>query len=240
MIRAIIIDDEPKSIQSLTWDLNFYSESIHVVGTFSNVIEAIRKIEGLQPDVVFLDIEMPEIDGFQFLEYFKDRSFEVVFVTAYAQHAIQAIKERALDYLLKPIEKDDLKDAIQRIGDNMKKRDLGEVFQNEKLVFQGTRLKINSDNKMVFLNPDDIVYCESDGSYSRIVTETNNVVYVSKKLKFLEEMLPSDQFFRIHNSYLINLQKVSVFEKNTSKVILATGISLPVSRLKKAAFLDSF
>lgn len=240
MIRAIIIDDEPKSIQSLEWDLNFYSDNIHVVGTFSNAIEAIRKIEGLQPDVVFLDIEMPEIDGFQFLEYFKDRDFEVVFVTAYAQHAIQAIKERALDYLLKPIEKDELTDAIQRISENKKKRNSGEVFKNEKIVFQGTRLKINSDDKMVFLNPTDIVYCESDGSYSRIITENDGVVYVSKKLKYLEEMLPSEQFCRIHNSYLINLQKVSVFEKNTSKVVLATGISLPVSRLKKAGFLNMF
>jgi two-component system LytT family response regulator len=240
MIRAIIIDDEPKSIQSLEWDLNFYSDSIHVVGTFSNVIEAIRKIEGLQPDVVFLDIEMPEIDGFQFLEYFKDRNFEVVFVTAYAQHAIQAIKERALDYLLKPIEKDDLNDAILRVSENKKKRNSVEVFQNEKLVFQGTRLKINSDDRMVFLNPSEIVFCESDGSYSRIITENDGVIYVSKKLKYLEETLPSELFFRIHNSYLINLHKVNMFEKNTSKVVLSTGISLPVSRLKKASFLDSF
>ncbi|WP_373522822.1 LytR/AlgR family response regulator transcription factor [Aquiflexum sp.] len=240
MIRAIIIDDEPKSIQSLEWDLKFFSEQIHVVGTFDNVIDAIRKIEGLIPDVVFLDIEMPEMDGFQFLEYFKDRKFEVVFVTAYAEHAIHAIKERALDYLLKPIEKEDLTLAIKKISQNKKRRNLSEVFQDEKLVFQGTRLKINSDDKMVFLDPADIVYCESDGSYSRIITENNDVVYISKKLKYLEEMLPSELFYRIHNSYLINLQKVSLFEKNSSKVVLVSGISLPVSRLKKSGFLSRF
>jgi two-component system LytT family response regulator len=240
MIRAILIDDEPTSIQSLKWDLDFYSDQVHVVGTFVNVIEAIRKIEGLKPDVVFLDIEMPEMDGFQFLEYFKDRDFEVVFVTAYAGHAIHAIRENALDYLLKPIEKEDLALAIQKINGLKRKKDLGEVFNNEKMIFQGAKLKINSDDKMVFLNPDEIVYCESDGSYSRIITENDGVVYVSKKLKYLEEMLPAELFFRIHNSYLINLQKVSVYEKNTSKVVLASGISLPVSRLKKAGFLNRF
>ncbi|WP_373493494.1 LytR/AlgR family response regulator transcription factor [Aquiflexum sp.] len=240
MIRAIIIDDEPKSIQSLEWDLNFFSDQIHIVGTFVNVIDAIRKIEVLQPDVVFLDIEMPEMDGFQFLEYFKDRKFEVVFVTAYAEHAIQAIKERALDYLLKPIEKEDLSLAVQKISQNKKKRDLAEVFQDEKLVFQGTKLKINSDDKMVFLDPADIVYCESDGSYSRIITENNDEVYISKKLKYLEEMLPTELFYRIHNSYLINLQKVNLFEKGTSKVVLVSGISLPVSRSKKSGFLSRF
>jgi two-component system, LytTR family, response regulator len=240
MIRAIIIDDEPKSIQSLEWDLNFYSDQIHVVGSFSNVIEAIRKIEGLKPDVVFLDIEMPGMDGFQFLECFSDRNFEVVFVTAYAEHAIHAIKESALDYLLKPIEKEDLALAIRKIRELKRKKDLGEVFHNEKMIFQGTKLKINSDDKMVFLNPPEIVYCESDGSYSRIITENDGVVYVSKKLKFLEEMLPVEIFFRIHNSYLINLQKVSVYEKNTSKVVLTSGISLPVSRLKKSGFLNRF
>jgi two-component system, LytTR family, response regulator len=240
MIRAIIIDDEPKSIQSLEWDLNFYSDQIHVVGSFSNVIEAIRKIEGLKPDVVFLDIEMPGMDGFQFLECFSDRNFEVVFVTAYAEHAIHAIKESALDYLLKPIEKEDLALAIRKIEELKRKKDLGEVFHNEKMIFQGTKLKINSDDKMVFLNPAEIVYCESDGSYSRIITENDGVVYVSKKLKYLEEMLPAEIFFRIHNSYLINLQKVSVYEKNTSKVVLTSGISLPVSRLKKSGFLNRF
>lgn len=240
MIRAIIIDDEPKSIQSLKWDLNFYSDQLEVVGTFDNVIGAIRKIEGLKPDVVFLDIEMPGMDGFQFLESFSDRDFEVVFVTAYAEHAIHAIKERALDYLLKPIEKEDLAIAIQKIDQHKRRRDLGEVFNNEKMIFQGARLKINSADKMVFLNPTEIVYCESDGSYSRIITENNGVVYVSKKLKYLEDMLPSELFFRIHNSYLINLQKVSVYEKTTSKVVLSSGISLPVSRLKKARFFDRF
>jgi two-component system LytT family response regulator len=240
MIRAIIIDDEPKSIQSLEWDLNFYSDQIHVVGSFSNVIEAIRKIEGLKPDVVFLDIEMPGMDGFQFLECFSDRDFEVVFVTAYAEHAIHAIKESALDYLLKPIEKEDLALAIQKIKELKRKKDLGEVFHNEKMIFQGTKLKINSDDKMVFLNPAEILYCESDGSYSRIITENDGVVYISKKLKYLEEMLPAELFFRIHNSYLVNLQKVSVYEKNTSKVLLTSGISLPVSRLKKSGFLNRF
>jgi two-component system LytT family response regulator len=240
MIRAILIDDEPKSIQSLEWDLTFYSDQLHVVGTFINVIEAVRKIERLQPDVVFLDIEMPKMDGFQFLENFQDRNFEVIFVTAYAEHAISAIKASALDYLLKPIDKEDLALTIQKLIQNKKKRNLAETSQNEKLIFQGTKLKINSDDKMIFLNPEEIIYCESDGSYSSIITENNGVVYVSKKLKVLEEMLPETLFFRIHHGYLINLQKVSSFEKNSSKVVLSNGVSLPVSRLKKSAFLKQF
>jgi two-component system LytT family response regulator len=171
---------------------------------------------------------------------FWSASVIVVFVTAYAEHAIHAIKESALDYLLKPIEKEDLALAIQKIKELKRKKDLGEVFHNEKMIFQGTKLKINSDDKMVFLNPAEILYCESDGSYSRIITENDGVVYISKKLKYLEEMLPAELFFRIHNSYLVNLQKVSVYEKNTSKVLLTSGISLPVSRLKKSGFLNRF
>jgi two-component system LytT family response regulator len=195
-------------------------------------------------DCVFLDIEMPEMDGFQFLELFPQRNFTVVITTAFDQYAIKAIKESAFDYLLKPIDTDDLIRCFDKIEQQKNSVSVNEKLENslEKLlqsaVFSQKKISINNDGKMIFLNPDDIIYCESDGNYCTIFLENKEKIVLSQKLKFMEEKLAQLQFFRIHNSYLINLNKVKEFHKTDEYVVLSNQVKIPVSRQKKSDFLD--
>jgi len=237
MIRVVIIDDEPKAIISLEWELIQSGKLVEVVGRFGEAEKALVEVEVLQPDCIFLDIQMPGLDGFRFLEHFPNRSFEVIFVTAHAEHAIQAIRERAFDYLLKPLDSSDLESLLDRIHQNLIKKSLqttslSSSFEKEKIV-------INRDDQLILIDPDEVIFCKSEGSYSYIHTLNGEKILVSKRLKLLDILFSKFRFYRIHHSFLINLDKVTSYEKSTGKVKLVDGISLPVSRLKKAGFVES-
>ncbi|KAF0199984.1 MAG: two-component system LytT family response [Bacteroidetes bacterium] len=245
MIDLIIIDDEPSAIKSLKWEIENFCENVNIVDSFVNPLLAVAYLQKNKVDCVFLDIEMPEMDGFQFLAMFPDRSFDVVITTAYDQYAIKAIKERALDYLLKPIDSDDLKACLDQIEKNMKSRLVDDKLEKslEKLINassrqSGQKISISNDGKIIFLSPDDIVYCESDGNYCTIFLENRDKIVIIQKLKFMEEKLSGFRFFRIHNSYLINLSKVKEFHKTDEYVILSNAVKIPVSRNRKSTFLD--
>jgi len=245
MITLIIVDDEPDAIKSLRWEIENFLDGVEILETFTNPIDASVFLKKHQVDCVFLDIEIPEIDGFQFLAKFPERSFDVVITTAYDQYAIKAIKERALDYLLKPIDADDLQACVDRIE---KKRNSNSLLSSlekslEKLVasagkFTPQKISISYDGKIMFLNPDEIIYCESDGNYCTIFLENQSRIVITQKLKFMEEKLANFHFFRIHNSYLINLNKVKEFYKADEYVVLSNLVKLPVSRNRKSFFLD--
>jgi two-component system, LytTR family, response regulator len=237
MIRVVIIDDEPKAMISLEWELKYLERQVEVVGKFGDVGKALSELEVLNPDCVFLDIEMPGLDGFRFLEHFPHREFEVVFVTAHAQHAIQAIRERAFDYLLKPVDRSDLESLLERIqGDLIPKRN---PLLASMANFGIEKITINTDRQLILLDPKEVIFCESEGSYSHIHTLHDGKILVSKRLKLLDELFAKFRFFRIHHSYLINLAMVKSYEKSTGKVEMINGLTLPVSRLKKPAFTDS-
>lgn len=237
MIRVAIVDDEPKSISSLAWELSQIENTVEIVGRYGDVKEALLQLEGVQPDCVFLDIAMPGVDGFKFLEQFPNRNFEVIFVTAYAQHAIHAIRERAFDYLLKPVDSEDLKNVLDRIKpfiSEKKSKIISDINGNS-----AKRITINTDSQLIKLNPEEVIYCESEGSYSNIHTLKDGKILVSKRLKLLEEIFSDFRFYRIHHSFLINLDQVKSYNKSSNKVHLEGGISLPVSRLKKPGFKES-
>lgn len=245
MIDLILIDDEPSAIKSLKWEIENFCENVNIVDSFVNPLMAVAYLQKNHVDCVFLDIEMPEMDGFQFLAMFPERSFDVVITTAYDQYAIKAIKERALDYLLKPIDSDDLKACFDQIDKNKKSRSVDDKLEKslEKLINassrqSGQKISINNDGKIIFLSPDDIVYCESDGNYCTIFLENRDKIVITQKLKFMEEKLSGFHFFRIHNSYLINLSKVKEFHKTDEYVILSNAVKIPVSRNRKSTFLD--
>lgn len=245
MIDLILIDDEPSAIKSLKWEIENFCENVNIVDSFVNPLLAVAYLQKNKVDCVFLDIEMPEMDGFQFLAMFPERSFDVVITTAYDQYAIKAIKERALDYLLKPIDSDDLKACLDQIEKNMKSRLVDDKLEKslEKLINassrqSGQKISISNDGKIIFLSPDDIVYCESDGNYCTIFLENRDKIVITQKLKFMEEKLSGFRFFRIHNSYLINLSKVKEFHKTDEYVILSNAVKIPVSRNRKSTFLD--
>ncbi len=245
MLTSVIIDDEPKAIQSLTYELSNFESEITVVATFNNPEEALKYLTNNNNiDCLFLDIEMPTMDGFQFLGKLKSRDFAVVITTAYNEYAIKALKNEAIDYLLKPIDTDDLEDAIAKIKKHsfksLNSNKVEEVLLNFNNQLNTKKITINTDGKLIFLEPEEIIFIASDGNYSTIHTSENKKLVVTKKIKEINSLLPQDLFFRIHNSYVINLKKVKEFLKTEGYVVLENNHKIPVSRSKKTEFLDKF
>ncbi|SDE96527.1 two component transcriptional regulator, LytTR family [Pricia antarctica] len=242
MLEAVIVDDEKKALQSLTWELTNFSDEIHVEASFTDPFEALAYLEKYTPDCLFLDIEMPTMDGFQFIQKLTNKNFPVVITTAYNQYAIKALKNEAIDYLLKPIDSDDLKDTIAKIKKYNAKNFTAERLEKILLNFNANaihkKITFNTDGKLVFLDSDDILYAESDGNYSTIYLVDGHKMVLTKKLKEVNELLPDDSFFRIHNSYIINLSKIKEFLKTDGYVVLKSNHKIPVSRQKKSGFLD--
>lgn len=238
MLNVIIIDDESNAIKSLSWELSKFCEHVEVLDAFTNANEALRFLKKNTIDAIFLDIQMPDMNGFQFLEKLPKRNFAVVFTTAYNDFAIEAIKQNAIDYLTKPIDTDDLIEAVKKIEvfkNNLLTRD---ALEESLLANQEQRIKISVDGKLLFLDAADIIYCESDGNYTKVFLEENQRLFVSKKLKEIEEILPSSCFFRVHNSYIVNLKKVKAYYKTDAYLQLSNDKKIPVSRNKKSDFLD--
>ncbi len=242
MIEAVIVDDEIKAIQGLSWELTNFSDEIHVTASFTDPFEALTHLEKNIPDCLFLDIEMPTMDGFQFIQKLKNKNFPVVITTAYNQYAIKALKNEAIDYLLKPIDSDDLKDTIAKIKKYNTKNYTAERLEKILLNFNTNaihkKITFNTDGKLVFLESDEILYAESDGNYSTIYLVDGHKIVLTKKLKEVNELLPADSFFRIHNSYIINLTKIKEFLKTDGYVVIKPNHKIPVSRQKKSDFLD--
>lgn len=242
MLEAVLIDDEIKALQSLTWELTNFSNEIKVIASFTDPFEALDYLEKNKPDCLFLDIEMPMMDGFQFIQKIKHKDFPVIITTAYNQYAIKALKNEAIDYLLKPIDTDDLNDTIIKIKKynvkNNTSHQLEEVLKNFNVNATEKRITLNTDGKLLFLRSDEILYAESDGNYSTIFLENGKKIVLTKKLKDINEILPSDRFFRVHNSYIINLNKIKEFIKTDGYVVLSSNHKIPVSRQKKSSFLD--
>ncbi len=242
MLEAVLVDDEIKALQSLSWELTNFSDEIKVVASFTDPIEALQYLEHNPPDCLFLDIEMPTMDGFQFIQKIKTKEFPVVITTAYNQYAIKALKNEAIDYLLKPIDTDDLNATIAKIKKFNSKNYTAEKLEKILLKFNSDSLQkkitINTDGKLLFLQSEEILFAESDGNYSTLFLSDGQKILLTKKLKEVNQLLPKDTFFRIHNSYIINLNKIKEFLKTDGYVILQSNHKIPVSRQKKSDFLD--
>lgn len=244
MLTCVIVDDEPKAIKSLSWELSNFEDDIKIVATFNNPEEALTYLTENDIDCLFLDIEMPTMDGFQFLGKLTSRDFAVVITTAYNEYAIKALKNDAIDYLLKPIDTDDLEETISKIKKhsfrslNANRVENVLLNFNEKLAHK--KITINTDGKLIFLEPEEIIFIESDGNYSSIYTNNKKKFVITKKLKEVNTLLPQELFFRIHNSYIINLKKVKEFYKTDGYVLLENDHKIPVSRKRRADFLNKF
>ena len=242
MIEAIIVDDEEKALESLQWELTNFSDEISVKATFTDPYAALEYLENHSPDCLFLDIEMPAMDGFQFIQKMQQNEVAVVITTAYNQYAIKALKNEAIDYLLKPIDSDDLQETISKIRKHIK-RNLS-ADRLEKILLKHNsgpaqkKITLSTDGKIVFLENDEILFAESDGNYSTIYLTDGKKIVLTKKLKEVVEFLPAELFFRIHNSFVINLNKVKEYLKSDGYVILESNHKIPVSRQKKSSFLD--
>src|SRR5690606_4602600 len=220
----VIVDDEIKVLQSLSWELTNLSDEEDIVASFTAAHQALDYLEHNSPDCLFLDIEMPAMDGFQFIRTLKNKDFPVVITTAYNQYALQALKNEAIDYLLKPIDSDDLKITIGKIkrynAKSITAERLEKILLDHNAESHSKKITINTDGKLLFLNSDDILFAESDGNYSTIFLKDGQKILLTKKLKEVNALLPENSFFRIHNSYIINLNKIKEFFKTDGYVVL--------------------
>lgn len=242
MFKAVIVDDEPKAIQSLSWELTNFNNDIEIVKTFTNPEEALSFLGNYAPDCLFLDVQMPTMDGFQFLDKLNNKDIAVVITTAYDEYAIKALKREALDYLLKPIDSDDLSETLSKIkkfkSRNFNSDKLENILINFNAKNNQKKITISTEGKLIFLNLEDILFVESDGNYSTLFLMDNQKILVTKKLKEIDSLLPNDNFFRIHNSYIINLNKIKEFLKTEGYVVMESGHRIPVARQRKSDFLE--
>ena len=238
MIKVVLIDDEKNASEMLEWQLQTYCPQVEIAAICNTADKGIEAIRQHTPDIVFLDIEMPKKNGFEVLEAFKDPSFDVIFTTAYNQFAIKAFRFAALDYLLKPIDAEDLVNALKRYERKNKssfKEQLNLFMQHyQKPDTLPEKISFSTQQAVHFVRPESILYCESDGNYTTLYFSDLPKLVVSKTLRELEEVLISYHFLRIHNSYVINLKQVSRYIKTDGGSIeMINGAQLPISRQRK-------
>ena len=246
LITTLLVDDEPGSLATLEQLIQMYCPSLKVIGKAMNPIEAAAMIEELQPQLVFLDIEMPYGNAFDMLDKMNDISFEVIFVTAYNNYALKAFRYAAADYLLKPLNIDELVDAVNRIAGRIGNHDVNsrigallDNLNNKSDKFRKIILPINDG--FLVEDVEQIMYLNAEGSYTTIHLASNKKVMVSKLLKEFEDMLPESDFCRIHHSTIININYVKKFYKGRGgEVEMANGEIMLISTRKKSDFLSRF
>lgn len=240
-MRAIIVDDERKGRETLQKMLEKYCAEVKVLGMAASVEEAYQLATAHEPDIVFLDIEMPGEDGFALLEKFNPVPFHVIFVTAYDHYAIKAIKHQVLDYLLKPIDVDDLRQAMERIKNTPLKKQAQkyEALMTTRVLGYNSRLALPVKDGLIYLMVSSIIRIESDGSYSTFYTEDGKKHVVSRNLKEYEDTLPATHFFRSHKSHIINIQRVKKYLRTDGYFVeMEDGSMVEISRRKKDEFLQ--
>ena len=239
--NAVIIEDETNSRELLANMLQNYCNSIEVVGEAHDVKTGIAVIQKYNPDVIFLDIEMPGGDGFKILDAFPIVAFQVIFVTGYDEYAIKAIKYSALDYILKPIDLEELKNAIKKIiPSTSDKRQNIKFLQSslKKRQKEPDKLILPGNKRHVVVPFNQIIKIIANGNYAEFFLEGNKIRISSYSLAHYESILPEGRFLRIHKSHLINLQKVTTYQSGRGgKVFLSDGSSLDIAARKKSAFV---
>lgn len=246
MIRCILVDDEADNIEVMQMLLEANCPQVQIDAVCNNAEEGIAAINRYRPDVVFLDIEMPNMNGFDMLEQFDKLFFDVVFVTAYHQFAIRAFRYSALNYLLKPVDADDLVDTVRRIEATRTvplKEQMELLLQSVHSINAQTigRIALTTSYGMQFVETSDIIYCESDNNYTTVKTADGKKLVVSKTLKEIDDTLSGPDFFRIHNSFLINLNHIKKFVRGEGGyVVMDDDTMVSISRTKKQAFMDLF
>ena len=246
MIKAVIIDDEQHSIDTLKWKLENYCPGVAITASFNNPADGVAYLKKNPPDLLFLDIEMPMLNGFDVLEELgRDLPFDIIFITAYDNFGIQAVKFSALDYLLKPVQNRELKDAIDK---HLKKaqhktptEQIDVLLQNVSAEKKGKvgKIALASKESIEFVDPQQIVCCEANSNYTNIYLAEGRKKVVSKTLKEFEDMLTFYNFFRPHNSFLINLRRVNEFIRGDGGyLVMENKMKIPVAKNKREELME--
>lgn len=244
MLKAILIDDEEHCIKTLEWSITqYFSNDIEVIASTQNPIEGLKLINNLKPDVVFLDIEMPHLNGIDLAEMIQHNETNIIFTTAYNQYAIRAIKLSALDYLLKPVDYEELGIVIDKIKLQQHADTRGQIknLQEAKKTKILNKIAIKDPHGFTLVDFNDIVFIRGENNYSYFKLSNGTSMLVSKTLAAVEEILDMELFYRIHKSFIINLQYVASFKKADGGDLLMTdGTSIPISRSKRDGFMELF
>ncbi|MBO0331248.1 LytR/AlgR family response regulator transcription factor [[Muricauda] lutisoli] len=245
VLKAVIIEDEKHGREILKSMLEEFCKDVQVIALAGSVEEAVKVLSIYSPDIVFLDIELQSGVGFDVLNQIKEPSFEVIFTTAFEKYAIKAIKFSSLDYLLKPIDLDELQQAVEkartRMDTNVYREQLDTLMESiSRGNIRPEKICLATTAGMEFIAIDDIIACKANGSYTSFVLEDNNNLLVSKHLKEYENLLSEHQFMRVHNSYLINLKKVKKYIKSDGGyLIMSNDLQVNISSRKKDDLIEA-
>ncbi|MBS1736908.1 MAG: response regulator transcription factor [Bacteroidetes bacterium] len=242
MIKAIIVDDETRGRLALRNKIMEHCPTIEVVGEAADGVEAITMINRLNPTLVFLDIEMPQMNGFEMLEKLQEKDFYLIFTTAYNQYAIKAIRYAAFDYLLKPVDIEELKTAVEKVEKNIHQKLKARLdLLKENLLLPEKKIKrlaVSTQEGVLFIDINNITHLEASSNYTLIYLGDKTKITASKTLKDFGELLPSDIFHRVHNSYIVNLNYIKKYIRGDGGLIeLTDGSLIEVSRKYKDDFL---
>lgn len=243
LLRSIIIDDEETGIETLKLLIAKHISELKVVAQSTSASEGIDMILNYKPEIVFLDISMPEMNGFELLEKLAWKDFNLIFTTAHQQHGLKAIKHSALDYLLKPVDHRDLRAAINRVLNNLQDK-LKQNSYNEYLMlntinpYRTQRIGISSKDGMEFIDPIEIVSLESQSNYTRVSLCNNKTILTPKNLGEFESNLCSENsnFMRVHHSFIVNLYKVARFIRESNDIVMTNSQKIPLSKSRKDTF----
>ena len=244
MLKAIIIDDEPDCVKLLALQLKMYCQKVEVVAECTSSEAGLLQIKAMQPDLVFLDIEMPIMNGFQLLEKIGAINFSLVFVTAYDQFAVKAFRFNAMDYLLKPIDGKDLKVAVEKA---LQQKPFPQQLQLLKQQLHGgekyhpDKIALPYQNGVTFTEVKNILYCEAENNYTRFYVVGGQQCVVSKTLGDIQEVLEERNFLRVHRQYLINLDHIKKYVRGEGNyLIMSNDENIPMARNKKEKLVERF
>jgi two-component system LytT family response regulator len=245
-MRSVIIDDELLVAQNLQMLLTRYCPDVEVIAIVHNADDAEKAIKDMDPDLVFLDVEMPHGNGFDLLKRFSQIRFGLIFVTAFDHYAVRAIKYSAIDYLLKPIDIDELVSAVQKAQLQLKSKSVNQslnilLHNMAQPAAKLQKLSLPTSDGMIFISIDDIMYCRSDGNYTLFHLDNGQIPLIMRQIGVYEELLPEPLFCRIHRQYIVNVNKVTKYVKGRGgHVVMSDGKEIDVSARKKDDFLNAY
>lgn len=244
MIKAVIIDDESHARQTIATIIKSKFREIHIIGEAANVEGAVVLIKHTRPELVFLDIDLPDGNGFDILKQIDHKKFRVIFITAYQEYAIQAIKFSAMDYILKPVSPVELENAVK----NILEEEVDDIYEEKiKAFFQNFNTNTTTNKKIVLKTSEKIhvvgvskiIRCQADNAYTTVFMDDGKSILVSKGIKKYDEMLSNSGFMRVHQSHLVNLNFISYYDRQDGgHLVMSDSTSIPVSSQRKPILIE--